>query len=201
MPDFLTRTDRPVTEVSGVGGMLKFGRPDYAVIPSDAQVGLPGFADVILDITSWRIRHTLNLVDVTHSGSYGGQKFAMVGRHWEAQIALAWNAQPRSDAANSTDDWSGFLENLLVGKQNTGFNVAVIFFLGDPLSYVTRADGGSEVIRPSPKLAAPLALASNIETINDAGGKDVIRQTAALTGNSKLQGWVGKENALSSRIF
>ncbi len=191
---FATRNDRLTTPISGVGGMLKFGHQN---INNTRPANMMPVTPVILDITMWRVRHTLNLVDVTHSGSYGGQNFAMVGRHWEAQVTLTWNSFVRSDSPNSIDDWSGFLENLLIGGPDVQFNVQVVFFLGDPLNYI---DGNGD-IRDSGKLAAPLALCSNIETINEARGKSVVQQTAALTGNSKLQGWVGKNHNLTTRVF
>lgn len=175
MARFLSRTDREVHEISGVGGMVKFGWPEYESEAVDAPK--------IIDVTAWRVRHTLHLVDVTHSGSYGGQKMAMTGRHWEAQLQLAWN----SSAPLSSKPHSGFLETLLVGHQSAGYNVSVIFFLGDPLSYVD--DNNNP--RLSNKLYAPLALAQNIEYINNAGGKDIVRATASLQGNSKLEGWTG----------
>lgn len=185
MPSALTRTDREVWEVAGTGGMLKFGHPDSEVFASTSYG--------ILDITLWRLRHSFRLVDVTHSGSYGAQKMAMVGRHWEAQLALVYNSRAEGPATN----WAGFLENLLVGNQAAGYNVAVIFFLGDPVSYVS----SSHVQRDSAKLYAPLGLAANIETVNDASGKDVVRLTASLQGNSRLQGWLGLGELLTTQVF
>lgn len=182
---FLTRADRPVTEIPGAGGMLKFGQPnDYAREATEY---------VILDITAWRIRHTLNLVDVTHSGSFGAQKMALVGRHWEASLALAWNSTVRT----GLQPWSGFLEPLLIGNQAAKYNVSVILFLGDPLAYID----SNHIQRASGKLFAPLALAGNIETVNDATGKDVVRATAALQGNSMLQGWTGLGELLTDQVF
>lgn len=192
MSQALSRADREIVEVSGVGGMLRFGQPDTEVI--GPNTGLSDATEyVILDITSWRLRHTFRLVDVTHSGSYGAQKMAMVGRHWEAQLALAFNTR----AEGAETNWAGFVENLLVGNQSAGYNVSAVFFLGDPVSYVT----STHVQRPSAKLYAPLALASDIETVNDASGKDVVRLTASLQGNSKLQGWTGLAYQLTTPVF
>jgi len=165
--------------------MLKFGHPDSETIPATSAA--------ILDITSWRLRHLFRLVDVTHSGSFGAQKMAMVGRHWEAQMALVFNSR----AEGSPDNWAGFLENLLIGNQAAGFNVSTVFFLGDPIAYVTSA----HVQRDSFKLYAPLGLAANFETVNDASGKDVVRLTASMQGNSKIQGWVGLGELLTTRRF
>ena len=148
---------------------------------------------MILDITAWRLRHTFRLADVTHSGAYGGQKMAMTGRHWEAQLALSFNTRVRG----SSDPWSGFLETLLIGHQSAGYNVAAIFFLGDPISYVT----SNHIQRPSAKLYAPLALAQNIEIVNDAKGREVVRATASMEGNSKLQGWTGLGELLTDQVF
>ncbi|MEE9185249.1 MAG: hypothetical protein V3U39_12360 [Acidimicrobiia bacterium] len=189
MSSALSRSDREVWEVAGTGGMLKFEHPDYEYVGSPAYA----FPSVILDITLWRMRHSFRLVDVTHSGSYGAQKMAMVARHWEAQLALVFNTRAEGAARN----WAGFLENLLIGHQAAGHNVAAIFFLGDPVSYVT----SSHVQRDSAKYYAPLGLAANIETVNDASGKDVVRLTASLQGNSKLQGWVGLGDLLTTRVF
>jgi len=189
MPEALSRNDREVWEIAGGGGMLKFANPNSEDVGS-----LPyAYTSVILDITSWRLRHSFRLVDVTHSGSFGGQKMAMVGRHWEAQLALAYNSR----AEGAEDNWAGFLENILIGNQAAGYNVAAIFFLGDPVSYVT----STHIQRDSAKLYAPLGLAANIETVNDASGKDVVRMTAALQGNSKLQGWVGPGQQLTTQRF
>lgn len=189
MPSALSRTDREVWEVAGTGGMLRFEKPEYE------YAGSPAYAwpSVILDITTWRLRHSFRLVDVTHSGSFGAQKMAMVGRHWEAQLALAFNTR----AEGPDVGWAGFLENLLIGHQSAGYNVSAVFFLGDPVSYVT----SSHVQRASAKLYAPLGLAANIETVNDASGKDVVRLTASLQGNSKLQGWGGLGDLLTTRVF
>lgn len=187
MPTFLTRADREVVEISGVGGMVKIGWPEYeyeTVVAAEHS---------ILDITAWRLRHTFNLADVTHSGSYGAQKMAMCSRHWEAQLALAWN----SAAVVAGRPLSGFLEPLLIGNQAAGYNVAVIFFLGDPQAYIDI----THLIRASSKLYAPLALCSHIEMINDATGKDVVRATASLQGNSKLQGWTGEGELLVNQSF
>lgn len=185
MPNALSRADREVVEIAGTGGMLKFAHLDFETYAPVSWT--------ILDITLWRLRHSFRLVDVTHSGSYGAQKMAMVGRHWEAQLALTYNSRAEGPANN----WAGFLETLLVGNQAAGYNVSVIFFLGDPVSYVT----SSHVQRDSPKLYAPLGLAANIETVNDASGKDVVRLTASLQGNSKVQGWVGLGELLTTRVF
>ena len=184
MPTPLSRTDREVVEVSGVGGMLKFGHP------VDQVTAAPLF--LILDITSWRLRHTLYLANVTHSGAYGGQKMAMTGRHWEAQLALSFNTKEAPERSVS-----GFLENAIIGNQSAGYNVATVFFLGDPISYVT----SNHIQRPSAKLYAPLALAGNIEIVNDASGKDVVRATASMQGNSKLQGWTGLGEELTFKVF
>jgi hypothetical protein len=185
MPSALTRPDREVVEIAGTGGMLKVGQPDSEIIPATSSV--------ILDITLWRLRHSFVLVPVTHSGSYGAIKRAMVARDWEANLALVFNARAEGPA----DNWAWFLENLLVGNQAAGYNVSVVFFLGDPVSYVT----SSHVQRDSAKLFAPLGLASNIETVNDASGTDVVRLTASLQGNSKLQGWTGLGELLTTRVF
>ncbi len=189
MPSALTRADREVWEVAGTGGMLKFEHPEYEYVGSPAYA----FPSVILDITMWRLRHSFRLVDVTHSGSYGAQKMAMVGRHWEANLALVFNSR----AEGAINNWAGFLENLLIGNQAAGYNVATVFFLGDPVSYVT----SSHVQRDSFKLYAPLGLAANFETVNDASGKDVVRLTASMQGNSLLQGWVGLGDLLTTRRF
>lgn len=188
MPQALSRADREVVEMAGTGGMLKFAQPE-----SEEFAGLETLTSVILDITRWQIRHTFRLVDVTHSGSFGAQKMAMVGRHWQAQLALAFNTRVRG----SSDPWSGFLEPLLVGNQSAGYNVSGVFFLGDPVSYVSSA----HVQRDSAKYYAPLGLAANIETVNDASGTDVVRMTAALEGNSQLQGWTGLGDLLTTRVF
>jgi hypothetical protein len=191
MPSALSRPDRKIVEVAGTGGMLKFGHPVTQYI--GPKTGLSNASEyVILDITLWRMRHSLRLVDVTHSGSYGAQKMTMVGRHWEAQLALCFNTNPESG-----DGWTGFLENLLVGDQSAGYNVSAVFFHGDPQSYVD----SNHNRRDSAKLYAPLGLAENIETVNDASGKDVVRMTASLQGNSKLQGWVGDAHQLTTRVF
>jgi hypothetical protein len=185
MPTFLTRADREIVEVSGVGGMLKVAQPNYRTETVQSYT--------ILDVTAWRLRHTFNLADITHSGSFGGEKRAMTSRHWEASLALAWNSAARV----AGQPFSGFLEALFIGNQAAGFNVAVIFFLGDPLNYIDN----QHLLRASGKLAAPLALCQNIETINDGSGKDVVRATGALQGNSKLQGWTGLGEALTNRVF
>ena len=190
MPEFLTRADREVIEVAGTGGMLRFRQPEYTweAMTSDPD----DHGDwMILDIMQWRVRHTLNLADVTHSGSYGADKFAMTGRGWQANLALAFNSNP------SSNPWGGFLETLLVGNQAAGFNVSPIFFLGDPLNYVNT----NHALRDSAKLYAPLALGEFIETTNNANGKDVVRLGAALKGNSKLQGWIGEDRLLEHRVF
>lgn len=185
MPSALSRADREVWEVAGTGGMLKVGHPDSEIIPATSST--------ILDITLWRLRHRFRLVDVTHSGSYGAEKLAMVGRQWEVQLALCFNTR----AEGPTTNWAGFLELLLIGNQAAGFNVSTVFFLGDPVSYVT----SSHVQRDSAKLYAPLGLAADFETVNDASGKDVVRLTASMRGNSKLQGWWGLGELLTTRVF
>jgi hypothetical protein len=178
--------------------MLKFGHPSNEVIDSAGASNALDYG--ILDISSWRLRHLMRLVDVTHSGSYGAQKMAMVGRHWEAQLSLLFNSR----AEGAEDNWAGFLEgdnrqsdSMLIGHQSAGYNVSAIFFLGDPVSYVT----SQHIQRASFKYYAPLALAGNMETINDASGTDVVRFTASLQGNSKLQGWVGLGDLLTTRVF
>jgi hypothetical protein len=190
MPFALTRSDREVVEIAGRGGMLKVAQPAAEDLSLSEYLTLPS---AILDITNWRLRHNFRLVDVTHSGSYGAQKMSMVGRHWEAQLALCFNSRIRG----ASDPWSGFLEPLLVGHQAAGFNVSTIFFLGDPLSYVTNA----HVQRDSAKLFAPLGLCQNIETVNDATGTDVVRLTASLQGNGLLQAWTGLGELLTNRVF
>ena len=165
--------------------MLKFGHP------VDRVTGAPSY--VILDITAWRLNNVVRLVDVTHSGAYGAQKMAVTGRHWQARLALAFNTRVRGN----NDAWSGFLEGLLIGHQSAGYNVSVIFFPGDPVSYVT----SNHIQRPSAKLYAPLGLAANIEMVNDASGKDVVRATASMEGNSKLQGWTGLGELLTDQVF
>ncbi len=187
MPSALSRADRVVWPMAGTGGMLKFAHLD------SESPGYDPAPWAILDITLWRVRHSFRNVDVTHSGSYGAQKMAMVGRHWEAQLALVFNARSEGPDVG----WAGLLENLLVGNQAAGYNVSVVFFLGDPVSYVS----SSHVQRDSAKLYAPLGLAANIETVNDASGKDVVRLTASLQGNSKLEGWVGLGELLTTRVF
>lgn len=181
MPTYLTRPDREIKEVSGVGGLLRFGHPDYR---TDVILDEPASNWAILDVTAWRLRERLTLPDITHSGSFGAIKRAMTSRDWEASIALAWNSAARV----SGQPFSGFLQDLLIGNQAAGFNVAVILHLGDPVAgYIDNL--GNQ--RDSSKLFAPLALCGNIEMINDATGKDVVRATAVLQGNSRLQGWTG----------
>jgi len=194
MPSALSRTDREIVEIAGTGGMLKFGQPATELI--GPYTGLSDASPYyILDVTSWRVRHSFRLVDVTHSGSYGAQKMAMVGRHWEAQLALCFNS--RAEAAGGERNWARFLELLLIGNQSAGFNVSSVFFLGDPQSYVD----SNHNRRDSAKLYAPLGLAADFETVNDASGKDVVRMTASMQGNSKLQGWTGDAHQLEHRIF
>lgn len=177
----MPRTERRIKTISGMGGRMEIyhGRVQESAGGDDFVPIIGG----ILDVGRWQIRHKQITADITHSGSNGALKRAVVARDFQFACGCPWNA--RDGTRTPQEVLLGFLEQILVGHFTADYNVGLRFYLGDPLNY-TDPDLAAY-------LRAPLAIAEDFTTICDCTGKDVIRVDFAGSGNSLLEGWRGAE--------
>ena len=180
----MPRLDREIISIAGIGGHIM----PYRFSAIELQQVLAGqllFAGPFLEISTWRVRHMQRLIENTHSGSGGAIKRVLVAQDFDFAAEIPWNG--RLIAIRSKES-VGFMENLLVGAQASEYNVAILFSMGDALSYDTQDAGGTDF---RAFLYAPQALLQFAEVINDSTGTDIVRVNIRGQGNSLLKGFRG----------
>lgn len=177
----MPRAERRIKAVAGMGGRMEIyhGRIQESAAGDELLPIIAG----ILDVGRWQVRHKQLTADITHSGSLGAIKRAVVARDFTFSCACPWNA--KEGTKTPQDVLVGFLEQILVGHFSMDYNVGLRFYLGDPLNYTDPNQAAY--------LRAPLAVAEDFSTICDATGKDVVRIDFSGSGNSLLEGWRGAE--------
>lgn len=181
----MPRTERKIVTLPGIGGYIQ----PYQ--PTASELNTPGvrpstFANQPkLEVFKWSVRHEFRLADITHSGSNGAIQRTLVAQDFDCTFEIPWN----SSLAESKSK-IGFVQNLLVGGADAEYNVSIFFAMGDPLSYLAAGAGGTN---RHAGLFADKILISEITTICDSTGTDVIRIDCKAMGNSLLQGYRGEE--------
>jgi len=184
------RIERRSRPIAGMGGCLRIGRRtldesgDYLALTM-----LQG----LLDVAQWQVRQKRILADVTHSGSLGAVKRAVVGFDFEFTCACPWNARMGTKTATMPGSLDGvllgFLQEVLTGDASVEYSVGMEFFLGDPLNYVSV--NGVYVPEDVAFYAAEEVIVEEFNTICDARGRDVVRLDFMGWGNSLLHGYRG----------
>ena len=147
----------------------------------------------ILDIGRWQVRHKHVLSEVTHSGSLGAVKRAVVASDFQFTASMPWNARNgvKGETVAGSDDGVlfGFLQEILVGNVSVGYSVGMQFHLGDHEHYV---DQNGVIAHDDPAwMTADEVLIEEFTTVCDATGKDVVRLDFSGFGNSLLAGYRG----------
>lgn len=183
------RVERRSRPISGMGGCLRINHPvldPYGEYLTVTHTGL-------LDVSRWTMRHKHILAEVTHSGSLGAVKRAVVAGDFQFTAACPWNARMGEKTAalpGSLDGvLLGFLEEILAGHESVGYAVGMEFYLGDPLLYVD-VNG---VYQPEDVafLAAEEVLVEDFNVVCDTTGRHVVRLDFMGWGNSLLRGLRG----------
>lgn len=172
----MPRAERRIKTIAGIGGRLQI----YHAPTPESTIGT---VEGILDVGRWQVHHRQVTTEITHSGSNGAIKRAVVARDFTFTASCPWNAL--EGRITQQDVLLGFLEQILVGYFSADYNVGLRFYLGDPINYPdpTRA----------PYLRAPEALVEDFKTICDSTGKEVVRIDFLGLGNSLLEGWRGAD--------
>ena len=174
----MPRADRRIKPIAGIGGRLEIVRP-HATATEDT------WPEGILDVARWQVRHLVRSAEVTHSGSNGSIKRAIVARDFNFAVACPWNSREHAVNTPGLDVLYGFMEQILTGDGSVGYDVGIRFFLGDPLSYTT--DAGLDLSSRRCLMYAPLTLAEEFTTICDSTGQEVVRNDFTGRGNSLLR--------------
>lgn len=178
----MLRADRRIKKIAGIGGRLEVWKPHATETPSTWPTG-------ILDVSRWQLRHLVRTTETTHSGSAGAIKRSIVARDFTFQCACPWNSRHYAKASPEGDVVFGFMEQILTGDESLDYNVALRFFLGDPLRYTD--DAGLDLSSRRCLYYAPLVVAEDFLTICDSTGQDVVRNDFSGKGNSLLQAYRG----------
>lgn len=180
----MPRADRRIKTIAGIGGRLEIRRPHATATETTWPEG-------ILDVGRWQVRHLVRLTEVTHSGSNGAIKRAIVARDFNFAVACPWNSREHAVSTPGLDVLFGFMEQILTGDGSVGYDVGIRFFLGDPLSYTS--DAGLDRSAYRCLMYAPLALAEEFVTICDSSGQEVVRNDFTGKGDSLLQLYRGSD--------
>ena len=160
MPEY-TRASRDYDFVPGIGSHVEIA--NYHPTTRVLQAG------VFFDIKLGTIREVFINKVTTHSGSNGATLRTRTGFDWSFALALDFPAAVAEGLENA------YAETLL----GSMLSVAVKFFIGDPLYWSSRA-------YPKRSFRATKALLSNVETVLDSSGKEVVGLNIAGEGNSLL---------------
>ena len=174
----MPRTERRIKTIPGIGGRMEIFHKDVFESPGSGDTRLLKIAG-ILDIGRWAVNHKVVTTEITHSGSNGAIKRAVVAHDFTFQAACPWNSR----TAVSQTVLPGFLEQILTGRFSDDYNVGLKFYLGDPLHYTDPTKFAF--------LWAEQALADDFRTVCDSMGKDVVRIDFSGLGNSLLECWRG----------
>lgn len=189
----MPRLARDIVTIPGVGGHLmikrSLGRDDTgALIEDPTDLGKAYENAVYLEISRYWVRHQYIRALITHSGSNGAIKRALVAQDWEFAAELPWNAR---EIATRDSEAVGFIENILLGNRAADWNVSILFNLGDPLHYPD-STLGSGLDRRGGLHGSEVALELS-EVVCDSTGADVIQINVTGKGNSLLRGIRGTE--------
>ena len=177
----MPREDRDIVRLAGIGGHVM----PFKFNPDDTSEQANPYAGLFLEITRWEVLHENIIVEDPHSGSGGAILRALVAQDWVCQFTLPWNA--RLEASRDKES-VGFLEEILVGRQNAAYNVSILFAIGDSLTYNTFGAGGPD---ERAALFAKKMLLRRVRMINSNDGRGIVRFEAHGEGNSLLQGFRG----------
>ena len=184
------RIERRQRPISGMGGHLYITK---ALIDTSGEELGNIVQTGILDVGRWQVRHKHILSEVTHSGSLGAVKRAVVAADFQFAVACPWNARNgiKGVTVEGSDDGVlfGFLQEILTGNVSVGYTVGMQFHLGDHEHYV---DLNGTVAHDDPAwMGADEVLVEDFNTICDATGRDVVRVDFIGWGKSLLNGWRG----------
>ena len=84
----MPRTERRIRPIAGMGGRLHI----YHGTIDDYSGDTVPLIDGILDVGRWRVDHRQVLREITHSGSNGAIKRAVVARDFTFACECPWNA-------------------------------------------------------------------------------------------------------------
>ncbi len=184
------RIERRSRPISGMGGHMRITKK---------LLGSPGDEltlvqrEGLLDISRWQVRHKRILTEVTHSGSLGALKRAVVASDFQFTASVPWNARMGEKTATMVGSQDGvllgFLQEILTGDPSVNYIVGMEFYLGDPLLYVNTQ--GVYVDEDVAFMGAEEAIVEDFTTICDARGSDIVRLEFTGWGNSLLRGFRG----------